>query len=226
MKSPLLPFALTMVLALIAGFGFLRAWQLQSNSQGAAPLAVAGADNAQPKTPLEPIDEFTLTERSGNDFDSSTMRGQVWAVSFFFSSCPGSCYQLNQALASVHKDPAFADARFLSITCDPDTDTEAVLSAYADRFAADAEGWLFCRGDLNYVKRIGTEKYELTVAKQTHSDRAIIVDAQGKTRGAFIMTDANQLAMFKRVFATCLSEAAAQNTTTPSATDSVQETKQ
>ncbi|MCA9247999.1 MAG: SCO family protein [Planctomycetales bacterium] len=213
MKSPLLPFALTLALALVAGFGFLRAWQLQSQRtneiaipESALPPAAEQAA-AKPKHP--PIEKFTLTERNGMPFHSQTMEGGVWVVSFFFCSCPGSCLQLNQNLASVHHDPAYAGVRMLSITCDPELDTTDVLTRYADRLGANAKDWLFCRGDLDFVKQIGVEKFELAVAKQTHSDRAVIVDAKGEIRGRYTVTDPNQFAMFKRVLATCLSEAKA-----------------
>ena len=152
-----------------------------------------------------PITEFKLTERSGREFDSREMAGDVWVVSFFFSACPGSCFRLNQALSEVHADPRFGEAKFLSITCDPDNDDLATLKGYAERFGASPDRWNFCRGTLRDAAQIG-RMYEVTVERQTHSDRAVLVDRKGAIRARYILTDPNQLELLKRVLAQCLAE--------------------
>ena len=50
--------------------------------------------------------------------------------------------------------PELKDVTWVSITCDPDTDTLEALRAYADRWKADPERWLFCRADLDYIQRV------------------------------------------------------------------------
>ena len=74
------------------------------------------------------------------------MKGKVWVATYFFTTCPGSCIRLNQNIQFMHNMPELKDVTWVSITCDPDNDTLEVLRKYADRWQADPERWLFCRG--------------------------------------------------------------------------------
>src|SRR5207253_10978293 len=64
-----------------------------------ALVAAAGAPAAGPAgsppdplhTDLGPVPSFTLTERSGRTVTAEDLRGKVWVVSFFFTSCTAGC---------------------------------------------------------------------------------------------------------------------------------------
>lgn len=206
MKQSSLPYFLTLLLIVGASYGFWRLWADDFSQDGDVALAVGAMPLEQEKPEL--ISEFSLDERNGETFDSKSMQGKVWVASFFFSNCPGSCLRLNQALADLHTDEEFSEVKLLSITCDPDNDSLEVLRNYADRFQADPVRWLFCRGEMPYIQQIGTDVLKISVKKQTHSDRAVIVDRSGLVRGRFVLTDPNQLAMLRRVLAKCLGEPA------------------
>ena len=92
-----------------------------------------------------PLKEFELTERSGKPFRSADMRGRVWVATYFFTTCPGNCIRLNRNIQALHNLPELKDVTWVSITCDPDTDTLEALRKYADHWKADPERWLFCR---------------------------------------------------------------------------------
>ncbi len=134
---------------------------------------------------VEWIEEFTLTERSGQDFHSKDLDGEVWVASFFFSSCPASCKQQNDHVYRLHKKWGPRGVKFVSITCDPETDTPEVLRNYAHRFEADDQDWLFLTGELPDVRRIGGEVFGVHVQKGVHMDRFTAVDRWGKVRGHF-----------------------------------------
>src|SRR5439155_18571091 len=93
------------------------------------------------------IKDFQLVERSGREFDSKELKGHVWIGSFFFCTCPGPCWQMNQALKNVQEEFKDTDLRLVSITCDPRNDTPEALVRYADRLQADPARWLFLTGD-------------------------------------------------------------------------------
>ena len=75
---------------------------------------------------------------------------------------------------------------WVSITVDPENDTLEVLREYADRFGADPEHWLFCRGDFGYVKRLADDVLKVGgVTYKSHNDYAVIVDKNGRVAGMF-----------------------------------------
>jgi cytochrome oxidase Cu insertion factor (SCO1/SenC/PrrC family) len=192
-----LPYFLTLVVLIAAAFVGWGAWLSQVQHVGSEAVPIPPAEEAKrPK-----LTEFSLQERSGRTFHSNEMEGRIWVASFFFTTCPGSCLRLNQAIKLLHDDKSLTDVYFVSITCDPDNDTLGALAEYASRFGADPQRWLFCRGELDYVQRIAQDMMQLSVMRQTHSDRAIVFDRGGKVRGRFLLTDPNQVNMLNRLLA-------------------------
>lgn len=199
MKGSLVPIWLTFTVVLVASYGFFKAWQHTREEPFVASVPVLD---------LPPIEEFTLQERSGREFNSKEMDGQVWVASFFFSTCPSACAQLNRGLQELQTDESLRDVRFVSITCDPDTDTPAVLREYALRYSADPERWLFCTGDLEYVKRIGRDMMKVGIERQTHANFGIVIDRGGKIRGHYTVTEPVQRQSMVKMLRECLAEPA------------------
>jgi protein SCO1/2 len=197
--SPL-PYVLAAMVAILAGYGGLKWWQVQqweSTRGEAISLAAVGP----------PLTDFELTERSGDTFRSSDMRGKVWVVTYFYASCPGQCIRLNSNIKLMHNLPELKDVTWVSITCDPDNDTLPVLRDYADRWQADPKRWLFCRADLSYIKRIGLGM-NLDIYRQSHKDYAIVIDKAGKIRGMYDGTSRSDCERLDTRLQECLEEPA------------------
>ena len=153
---------------------------------------LAACSKPEPLPKYWSIPDFKLTERSGQPFDSTSLKGKVWVADFFFASCPGVCPMLNARMAAVHQQFATEDGvRFVSITTDPATDTPAALQEYAARFKADAR-WSFLTGDKTYIWNLCQTGFKLSVAESpkspepiTHSSRLVLVDKTGTVRGTY-----------------------------------------
>jgi protein SCO1/2 len=163
-------------------------------------------DLTSPPVSSEWLKEFTLTERSGGKFYSRDLAGQVHVVNFFFSKCPTACRSQTAAVKSVAKEFGPQGVKFLSITCDPKTDTPATLALYAKEFDADPQHWLFLTGDLNYLRRVGAEMYSLAVDVGTHSESLVVVDKWGQIRQRFSWKDASEIAEMKKFLSELLAE--------------------
>jgi cytochrome oxidase Cu insertion factor (SCO1/SenC/PrrC family) len=130
---------------------------------------------------LPPLKEFELTASDGKPFRSRDMKGKVWVVSFFFSTCPGTCAKHNANIKYMTSLDEIAEVDWVSITVDPVTDTLPVLAEYAKRMNADPERWIFCRGDLDYVQRVADDVLKLGgVTYKSHNDYAVIIDRDGE----------------------------------------------
>lgn len=136
-----------------------------------------------------PLDTFTLLDQNADQFDSSSLKGEIWIANFFFADCPSICPQVNSRLADLLRRYGRRHERGLhvvSITCDPARDTTSRLYDYARRFAADSKEWHFLTGELAYIQRVGRDIFQVSVDPQTHSSRLIVVDREGKVRGSFL----------------------------------------
>jgi cytochrome oxidase Cu insertion factor (SCO1/SenC/PrrC family) len=150
----------------------------------------AQADRGQAIRDIGPpitVTDFELTERSGKPFRSADMKGRVWVASYFFTTCPGECIRLNRNIQVMHMMPELKDVTWVSITCDPDTDTTEVLTRYANDLKADPERWLFLRGELDYVQRVALGM-KLHLSRKGHQNYAIVVDKTGNIAGVFDAT--------------------------------------
>ncbi len=145
-----------------------------SHEPQATPVAVENA-----------IQDFVLTDQAGRAFDSTTLKGKVWVGSIFFATCPSTCRMQNMRVAELQQRFGAQGVEFVSITCDPANDTPAALSDYSKKFGAQQDRWHFLTGDLGLIKRIGGEKFGITVDDKVHSDRLILFDREGQLVGAY-----------------------------------------
>ena len=155
-------------------------------------LAVAGCEPpARPLPKRFEVPPFTLTERSGQPFDSTSLRGKVWVADFFFTSCPGTCLMLSNRMKEIHRATAKGgDVRFISISTDPVADTPEVLRKYAASLGADAR-WSFLTGPRTAIFELSIGGFKLALAdadgvdvkeKFIHSTKLVLVDRRGWIR--------------------------------------------
>ncbi|MEX2140729.1 MAG: SCO family protein [Pirellulales bacterium] len=199
MKSAALSVWLAILATAAVGYGGWWAYQRLTVDplrfpEGAERAAKPAAEFLAGKKP-----NFSLTERSEKSFDSKSLAGKVWVVTFFYTSCPGPCFRQNQALAQVQEDLEGRDVRFVSITCDPTTDTPATLRKYAAQFGADPERWLFLTGQFDSIKGIAQKQFLMPLDKQSHSERAIVIDHEGEIRDVFDTLDADDMKRMTRL---------------------------
>lgn len=189
-----------LVLSLATAYGGYTWWRVNQWEQSRGE-AIQLTDVGPPLT------EFELTERSGEPFRSDDMQGKVWVVTYFFTTCPGSCIRLNQNIQFMHNMPELEDVTWVSITCDPDTDTLEALRDYADRWEADPDRWLFCRGDLDYTQRVA-KGMDLFLRRKGHQDYAIVIDKAGKVRGVYNATSKADCQRLRERLLECVEEEA------------------
>ncbi len=199
MNRTILFFLATMLLV-VGGASFVLAYRhfRETKIQLAELERIALEKEAQEKLAGPPLTSFQLIDTTRHAFDSSSLQGKVWVTSFFFSTCPASCVKQNLQVATLQRKFGPRGVQFVSITCDPETDTPGVLSAYAARFNANTRQWKFLTGKMSYITRVGVDIFQVPVAKQGHSENLILIDQQGKLRGYYHWNDANEILALER----------------------------
>lgn len=166
-----------------------------TNDQPIAPETVT--EDEPSMAPEGWMTNFVLTERQGNKVSSDDLKGQPYVVSFFYSTCPSICVQQNQMVQELQKEFEGDGVRFVSISVDPETDTPEAMREYAARFGADPEKWLFMTGDLTYIRRVGAEVFRLAVDQKFHTEKFVLVDAQGAIVGYYSWPEPKQFQKLK-----------------------------
>lgn len=154
----------------------------------------------------EPITEFTLTERSGRSFHSTELDGEVCIASFFFATCPGRCMQQNHKVAQLQREFLDRGIRLVSITVDPANDTPSQLVTYANGFAADPEQWLFLTGEMDSIRRIGKDIFNVPLETYTHTEKLFAIDRDGHIRGRYSWQDDESFRELRKLIDVMLDE--------------------
>ncbi|MBA2116566.1 SCO family protein [Bremerella alba] len=170
--------------------GLTMFWAAFNRGPSGGSIPVDGHAATGPVVDLNrEIAPFELMSAQEETFDTASLDGNVWIASFFFTACPSICKMQNQQIAILQEEFADEGVKFISITCDPDNDTPAVLRQYAESFQAKPDVWTFLTGDMQQLKEITENSFQVAFETQTHSDRLMVIDKEGKLRGAFQATD-------------------------------------
>lgn len=143
------------------------------------------------------LPDFTLTAVSSDGaprrLSRADLLGRVWVADFVFTHCAGPCPALSTNMGALQKKLP-PSVGLLTLTVDPERDDAKVLSAYASKFAADANRWLFVTGAKDALMPLLIKGFKLPAVEDpsapsgqrvTHSTRFVLVDAKGRLRGYY-----------------------------------------
>ena len=136
---------------------------------------------------LGTVKEWPLTEDgNGQDFQDKPK-----LISFFFTNCPDICPMTMWDLIELQelmREKGITDDRYiiLSVTLDPEYDTDERINQYKELFGISSPNWLFSRGSLEDTKKF-TQYFNFYYEKNedgfvTHSTSMYIVDSTNYIR--------------------------------------------
>lgn len=158
--------------------------------------------------PIQPVGDAELLDERGRAVHLSTLTaGKITLLTFFYTycvdplGCPFARETLVQLRDRVVADPALArNVRFVGITCDPTSDTPAVISDYAASFSADARfEWRFLTAasvakllpvleDLGQDVSIDTDAHGRPTRTLHHMLKVFLIDARGRVREIYTLS--------------------------------------
>ncbi|MBS1983389.1 MAG: SCO family protein [Bdellovibrionales bacterium] len=147
-----------------------------------------------PPTPiLATLEPFELKDQDSRPFGLAEMQGHVTVANFIFTSCADTCPLLTQQMAKIQRRAAEQKipVQLLSVSVDPDTDTPAVLKAYAQKYGADLSNWHFVTGPLKAIEKVVMAGFRVALDRPaaggdlfdiTHGEHFVVVDKSGRLR--------------------------------------------
>lgn len=158
----------------------------------------ASAGPQEPLPVLYPAAQFTLTDQDNKPFSSTSLRGRPWVAAFIFTTCSGICPVMTQSMSGLQpKLPP--GLQLVTVTVNPSHDTPAVLKQYAAEHKADESRWRFLTGSEADVYNVAVDmklapKSSEGVNPLVHSEKLILIDADGNIRGYYNGTEAADVA--------------------------------
>ena len=134
--------------------------------------------------------KFELTNQNGKKVSTVDLKGKVYVLEFFFTTCPTICPRMNQNMLEIEKQffgqPDFS---IVSITIDPEKDTQKQLKEHADQLGVTSSKWHFLTGDKTYIFDLANNGFNLFVGQNTaidggfeHSGFFALIDKNGNIR--------------------------------------------
>ena len=131
---------------------FLRLLYVTGGLLIAAVLAFATLQPIKvlPRIKLAPA--FALRDQNGATLTSEDLRGQIVLYNITYTGCQAPCPQTAATLQAVQQrlravNTQGVPVKLVTISFDPQHDTQAALAAYASRLKADPAVWRVATGD-------------------------------------------------------------------------------
>lgn len=135
--------AMTLGLAGISGCGAAVSQNSTQTSFGATTRP--SNDNANLNWPVPTIQGV---DEDGQSFSSEQLKGDVYILDVFYSSCPTVCSPIASNMAYLQRQlkKAGSDIQFLSLSVDPQFETPTILKKFGEQRGADFTNWHFLTG--------------------------------------------------------------------------------
>ena len=149
------------------------------------------------------VGAFSLRDQTGTTFTQADLAGRVAIVNVFYSRCGDICPITRQRLRDLASTYAVDDrVLIVSQTGTPGTDTPRRLAEFAAREGIDVRRWRLLTGADTTVRRVARDVWHLAtppgvgwgVDTIAHTERILLVDQAGYTRGVYNGTLALELA--------------------------------
>jgi cytochrome oxidase Cu insertion factor (SCO1/SenC/PrrC family) len=141
------------------------------------------------------IPDVELLDQNGRKihFYTDLIKGQTVAINFIFTTCTTICPPLGATFARVQKELAGRDARLISISVDPATDTPERLKAWGEKFHA-GESWTFVTGNKPQVDELLRALGASSARREDHSPTVLIGnDAHGTWTRTYGLANTSKL---------------------------------
>lgn len=186
-----------------------RKWLLFAVSLLALPVVVAASRHFRPP-PLPrfgQVPQFVFHDQTGALFTEADLTGKVWVVDFIFTSCSEACPLLTERMATLErhliKSGIDSHVGLLSVSVDPERDTEARLLAYAKGWNVDAKRWKFVTGATQTVQATVVGGFKQSIERESdsaaadgftilHGTRFALVDQKGALRGFYDVSEGSE----------------------------------
>lgn len=138
------------------------------------------------------VNDFELVNSDGVKFGLKDLKGKVWVADFFFTTCSNLCPMMTAHMSRLYKVfQPYPQVRLVSFSVNPENDSPEVLKAYAKKFNADTNRWVFLTGPREDITNVVVNSFKMGDIHEPifHSSYFTLVDKQGRIRGYYDSTE-------------------------------------
>jgi protein SCO1 len=139
------------------------------------------------------IANFSLFNQNGEVVTQENLKDKIYVADFFFTTCPTICPKMSNQMKRVYdKYKNNVDVLILSHTVMPEVDSVSVLKAYAEKYNADANKWMFLTGSKEEIYNLARKSYFAVITEGDgsasdfiHTENFVLIDKEKRIRGFY-----------------------------------------
>ncbi len=151
-----------------------------------------------------------MTDQSNNLFDLGAHNDQIFVVNLFYTNAGHPTTIANNAILKLSNIYKRNDrVKFVSVTLDPQNDTQNVLNLFADKIGANEPQWRLLTGSQDSIYNFVKKDLLLDVAGSTpiaYSNMIVLIDYKHRIRGFYEIASAESLARIEDEIIVLLTE--------------------
>jgi len=137
---------------------------------------------------LGQVEQFTLNDAQGKEFGLENLKGKVWVICFFFTTCSDVCPIMTKHMAALHRSFAILDdVAFVSVTVNPEYDSPETLAQFAKKYNADTQRWHFLTGSREAITALMIKNFKIGSIEEPifHSTKFVLLDRYAQIRSYY-----------------------------------------
>jgi protein SCO1/2 len=166
-----------------------------------ASWVIKKANSSYTISVIKDVPPFLFKTQDGKLFSEKEFRNKITVLDFMFTSCPGPCPIMTNNMIHLYQDYEKVDeVQFVSITVDPNIDSEEILKQYANAHGVNDSRWQFLTSDLEAIKDLKKNGFMLYADElpRGHAVKFVLIDRDGRIRKYYDGTDKASMAVLRK----------------------------
>ena len=150
---------------------------------------------------LKPVPEFSFINQNGDPFTEKDLNDKITILDFIFTSCAGPCPIMTHNMTGLYRSfSQVEEVQFVSITVDPDVDTQDILKQYAKINGVNDDRWQFITSNIEAIKDLKKNGFMLYAEElpRGHAIKFVLIDQNGQIRKYFDGTEEASMAVLMK----------------------------
>jgi len=150
---------------------------------------------------LKPVPEFSFINQDGDPFTEKDLNNKITILDFIFTSCAGPCPIMTHNMTGLYRSfSQVKEVQFVSITVDPDVDTQDILKQYAKINGVNDGRWQFITSNIEAIKDLKKNGFMLYAEElpRGHAIKFVLIDQNGQIRKYFDGTEEASMAVLMK----------------------------
>ena len=166
-----------------------------------ASWVIQKADSSHDIPILKPVPLFSFINQDWDPFTEKDLNDKITVLDFIFTSCAGPCPIMTHNMTGLYRSfSQVEEVQFVSITVDPDVDTQDILKQYAKINGVNDDRWQFITSNIEAIKDLKKNGFMLYAEElpRGHAIKFVLIDQNGQIRKYFDGTEEASMAVLNK----------------------------